>query len=90
MEPQGLTFISDGCSWSPDLWIRQCCVEHDLGGSDLQFWQCIVEDSPFLGPAAYIFASIFVLIMILGRPFYNWIKHLKEKGEIKHNDKFNE
>lgn len=79
------TFISDGCSWFPDLWFQECCVEHDYEGwignprhqGDVKFMACIATKSEFLGPFAFIFAGIIVSGMALGRPIRNlWLKFI--------------
>ena len=57
------------CSWFPDLWIKDCCIAHDLGGGDYEFLTCVAETSlPYLGPFAGIFGIVIVMGMILGRP----------------------
>jgi hypothetical protein len=59
------------CSWFPELWIHDCCVAHDLGGSDIEFLQCLVHESTFLGPLGVTFAVIVFTGMVLGRPIRN-------------------
>ena len=71
-----IPFITDGCTWFPDLWIRDCCEQHDLHywqeiprlRADIDFMGCIVEKSDFLGPLAFLFAGLIVAGMAIGRP----------------------
>ena len=66
--------VSDGCTGVPffhDLWAGayECCVEHDLGGSDgvlLDCWQA--ADVPLA------FAAFAILVMIILRPVYHWLR----------------
>jgi len=82
------SFISDGCSWFPGLWFRDCCVEHDYDGwigyvelkSDLKFLLCVADRSKFLGPFAFIFAGVITSGMALGRPVRKlWLKLIKKE-----------
>lgn len=44
------------CTWWPDTWfgisLTQCCIEHDLGGSDLDLFHCVAAQHPALVPIA--------------------------------------
>lgn len=67
--------VSDGCSgfaWAEWFFpaARQCCVEHDLGGSNGQLLDCLQSVLPHW---AYVFAAFFVALMILVRPIYRWL-----------------
>lgn len=82
-----IPFITDGCSWFPDLWIRTCCEDHDYAywleiprmKADLDFMGCIARESAFLGPLAFLFAGGIVAGMALGRPIRNLVKALGKK-----------
>jgi hypothetical protein len=81
-------FTTDGCSAFPDLWIYDCCVQHDYAyfigtpnaQADAEFFRCIIEASDFLGPGAYIFAVIVVGGLIIGRPGYRLYQRIFKKG----------
>ncbi len=76
-------FITDGCSWFPDLWIKTCCEDHDYAywleiprlKADIDFMGCISEQSSFLGPFALIVVGI-VAGMAMGRPIRSLVKGL--------------
>ena len=86
--------ITDGCSWFPDLWIRECCNAHDMAlysgvedlQADLEFFVCIVEESTWLGPAAWLLGGLIVAGMVIGRPVYRWFQKGKKDGTIKKVD----
>lgn len=64
--------VSDGCSgfaWAEWLFpaARQCCVAHDLGGTDGQLLDCLQSVLP---PWAYVVAAFCVALMVLFRPVY--------------------
>lgn len=62
------------CTWWPDEWFGQsithCCIQHDLGGSDLDLARCVYETNPWLLPVA----GLMLVGVILGRPIYRAIK----------------
>lgn len=65
--------VSDGCTgfwWAEWIWpVRQCCVEHDLGGSDGVLLDCIVNAGV---PVAL--AALAVCMMVFWRPVYEaWL-----------------
>ena len=64
------------CSWFPDLWMKDCCIAHDLGASDYEFLTCVSQASMEpLGIFGGVFALIIVAGMICGRPIRNlWLK----------------
>jgi hypothetical protein len=67
------------CSWFPELWMHNCCVAHDLGGGDLNFFSCILEESWFLISAPFFFAVIVTTGMIIGRPIrHKLMKRMKK------------
>jgi hypothetical protein len=63
------------CTAVPDLWLKPCCVEHDLGGSDLDFLLCVLIYTVLV---AIIFSVMYWLGMIIGRPFYKRYQKIKE------------
>ena len=69
--------VSDGCTgfqWAHEIWpgVYECCVEHDFGGSDGTLLDC------WTGAGMPIaFAGFALLVMILLRPAYHW---LRERG----------
>ncbi len=58
------------CSMWPDIWfgfsLTQCCILHDLGGSDLDLLMCVADLSPMLIPIGII---MFIGVKLL-RPLY--------------------
>lgn len=64
---------SDGCTgfWAAELiWpIHECCVEHDFGGSDGTLLDCL-----YAAGVPMALAVLGVLIMVLFRPVYHWLK----------------
>jgi hypothetical protein len=68
--------VSDGCSgfqWAEGLFpaVRQCCVEHDFGGSNGTLLDCLESVLPLW---AYPIAAVFVALMIIVRPLYRKLK----------------
>lgn len=68
--------VSDGCSgygWAEWFFpaARDCCVEHDFGGSNGQLLDCLQSVLP---PWAYVVAAFCVALMVLVRPVYRWLK----------------
>lgn len=94
MRSQVQEFISDGCTGIPDLWIAECCIAHDYAyetgvdelTADLEFIQCVVEESQWLGPLAYVFGGVIFAGLVLFRPIYKRYKADKESGTIKEVD----
>jgi len=66
---------SDGCTgfwWAEWLFpVRQCCVEHDLGGSDGVLLDCLMANTP---EWTWPVVGLCVTAMILFRPVYHWLK----------------
>ena len=58
------------CTWWPDQWfgisITQCCVEHDLGGTDWRLAQCVAEQHPLF----FILGAVMLVGVTLFRPIY--------------------
>lgn len=50
MDPSVLYSLSDGCTgfqWLERFFsIRPCCVVHDLGGTDGQLLDCLLNNTP--------------------------------------------
>lgn len=70
----------DGCTgvpWYHQIWegSYQCCVEHDLGGTDDQLRDCWLEIGM---PAIVVVFSIFVMVML--RPFYHLWQRLTRRS----------
>lgn len=68
--------VSDGCSgfqWAEWIFpaIRDCCVVHDLGGSNGALLDCLQAVLPHW---AYVIAGFCVALMILVRPLYRALK----------------
>lgn len=66
---------SDGCSgfqWAEWIFpaIRDCCVAHDLGGSNGTLLDCLESVLPGW---AYPLAAVCVVLMIFVRPIYRTI-----------------
>jgi hypothetical protein len=85
-------FKSDGCSWFPDLWFKECCRTHDYGvwagypehENDCQFLYCIANRSRHLKAFSFLFAGLIVTGMALGRPVRKfWLSLKKRCGTIK-------
>jgi hypothetical protein len=68
------------CTWWPDIWfgisLTDCCIAHDLGGSDLALAMCIADKHP----AFWIIGVIMFIGVILGRPIYR--AYMRAKNEI--------
>lgn len=69
------TVMSDGCTgfwWAEWIWpVHQCCVEHDLSGTDGLLLDCIASAGV---PSAL--AALAVLVMAILRPAYETILRL--------------
>lgn len=68
--------VSDGCSgfqWAEWLFpaTRQCCAEHDFGGSNGTLLDCLESVLPIW---AYPIAAVFVALMVIVRPLYGKLK----------------
>ena len=80
-----MSFRSDGCTLFPDIWIHECCVQHDYADyvgvpdkiADKEFLQCIAEASGG-GDIAYLFGLVVVLGMIIGRPAWRFFKRIRD------------
>lgn len=61
------------CSWWPDKWfgvsITDCCVRHDVGGSDWDLAVCVAHKHP----GFWIIAVVMLVGVILFRPFYKFV-----------------
>lgn len=69
-----VTAISDGCTgfqWAHEVWsgVYECCVVHDFGGSDGTLLDCWSDAGM---PIA--FAGLALLVMIVLRPVYHWLR----------------
>lgn len=69
---------SDGCTgfwWAEWLspTIRDCCIDHDLGGSGGSLLDCLQQSLP---PWAWAIAAFCVTGMIFVRPIYRTMKRL--------------
>ena len=55
------------CTWWPDIWfgvsITDCCIAHDLGGSDLQLATCVFHAFPL---SLKIPAAVLAVVMLVG------------------------
>lgn len=67
------------CSWWPDEWfgvsINHCCVAHDLGGSDLELFQCVAEQGPYF----WVLGVVMIVGLMIGRPLYHAVTIAKQK-----------
>lgn len=65
------------CSWWPDNWfgvsLTQCCIDHDLGGSDWALALCVADQHPAFLPLGLVM----FLGVTFGRPIYMAIKRRK-------------
>jgi hypothetical protein len=70
------------CTWWPDQWlgisITDCCIVHDLGGSDAQLWACVAEKG---GIEFIILALVMLVGLTIGRPIYK--VYIRFKNDIK-------
>lgn len=66
---------SDGCTgfWWAELFfeVRDCCVAHDLGGTDGVLLDCLMAATP---EWAWPVVALCVAVMVLFRPAYHWLK----------------
>lgn len=71
--------VTDGCTGF--MWVHsalpgsfECCVEHDLGGSDGTLLDCLMATSP-----GWVWPLIVlgILLMVVFRPFYHWLQRRK-------------
>lgn len=70
------------CSWWPDVWfgvsITNCCIDHDLGGSDFKLLTCVYETFNTNGFTFGASGLVLGIIMYIGiktfRPVYTKIK----------------
>lgn len=75
----GIEPVSDGCTgfWFAE-WlfpIRQCCVDHDFGGTDGMLLDCLLFNTPsWAWPAV----AACVALMILLRPLYHLLKRRRQ------------
>lgn len=56
--------------------LKQCCVVHDLGGSDELLAQCIANLSPLMIPMA----GLMYLGVKFGKPLYKRLLKFKRRG----------
>lgn len=66
------------CTWWPDEWfgisINACCVEHDLGSTDLDLFWCVADQHPLF----FIIGAVMLLGLNLGgRALYHAVKRRK-------------
>ena len=67
------------CTLWPDEWfgtsITNCCIEHDLGGSDLELAQCVATQFP---ENLALFGVVLGCVMLIGLtifgPIYRKLK----------------
>ena len=75
MAPGIDTAIGDGCTgfqWlEPFFAIRTCCDVHDLGGTDGQLLDCLLQNTP---EWSWALIGLCVALMLLLRPLYHLIK----------------
>lgn len=69
----------DGCTgvpWYHQVWegSYQCCVEHDLGGTDERLAECWLDIGM---PAIIVTLSIAVMVML--RPLYHFWQWIERK-----------
>ena len=70
--------VSDGCTgfwWAEEAFdgVRECCVDHDMGGTDGTLLDCLLVILPMW---AWAPAAFCVALMILFRPVYHRIKRI--------------
>jgi hypothetical protein len=72
---------SDGCSWVPDFWFRECCEEHDYGATDEQLFMCIVESGimEFGLYQGWLLGITLGIIYWVGLKLFGWIYQLYKK-----------
>jgi hypothetical protein len=77
------SFNSDGCSWVPDFWFRDCCVLHDMGSTDLELSKCIIETAP----SEYaVYAFCLAVIYFVGLKMFGWIYQTHKKMKANNDD----
>ncbi len=58
------------CTWFPDTWfgvsLTDCCIAHDLGGTDLALMHCVAQK----GPLFAVLGFAMLVGVIFGRPIY--------------------
>ena len=58
------------CTWFPDTWfgvsLTDCCIAHDLGGSDIGLMQCVAHK----GPVFAVIGAVMLVGVTFGRPIY--------------------
>ncbi len=73
-----LPLISDGCSgfaWAEAIWpsISQCCLVHDLGGTDGMLVDCLQGALVWW---LWWAIPLALLVVTLFRPLYNFLKKI--------------
>lgn len=58
------------CTWWPDVWfgtsLTDCCIAHDLGGTDIGLMSCVAHH----GPIFAVIGFIMLIGVTFGRPIY--------------------
>jgi len=69
------------CTWWPDVWfgisITDCCIAHDLGGSDTGLFLCVAGKG---GWEFTVLAFVMIAGLALFRPFYRFCKSHAPNG----------
>lgn len=70
------------CTLWPDEWfgvsLTNCCIAHDLGGSDLGLAHCVSNLSE--DPIFKVIAVVMLIGMTFGRPVYRWWASQKKRS----------
>ncbi len=68
------------CTWFPDtlfgVSLTDCCIAHDLGGSDIGLYSCVAEK----GPVFAVIGLIMLVGVTFGRPIYRAYMRNRGKG----------
>jgi hypothetical protein len=60
------------CTLWPEGWWHHCCIQHDLGGADLDLAFCVIESAPNVYVGGVV-AFVMLAGLILFRPIWKRI-----------------
>ena len=70
------------CTWFPDVWfgisLTDCCVSHDLGGTNQELYQCALDALPWYGD--WVAVAMLVGLSTLGVG-YQYLQKRKKRHE---------
>lgn len=49
------------CTLWPEGWWHHCCIQHDLGGTDIDLAACVIQSAPNA-----VFGAAVALVMVAG------------------------